>query len=123
MLFRQTLPPGDKIADTMPPAADGQMGNVLRFYRDWKICGDDKWLKKFWHKVRESLEFAWVHWDADKDGVMEGVQHNTYDIEFYGPNTLMGSLYLGALRAGEEISNYLGEMEKAKEYRAVYESG
>jgi non-lysosomal glucosylceramidase len=123
MLFRQTLLPGDKIADTMPPAADGQMGNVLRFYRDWKICGDDKWLKKLWSKVKESLEFAWVHWDADKDGVMEGIQHNTYDIEFYGPNTMMGSLYLGALRAGEEIANYLGETEKAKEYRTVYEKG
>ena len=123
MLFRQTLPLGDKVAETMPPAADGQMGNVLRFYRDWKICGGDNWLKKWWSKVRESLEFAWVHWDADKDGVMEGVQHNTYDIEFYGPNTMMGSLYLAALRAGEEISNYLGEPEKAKEYRAIFESG
>lgn len=123
MLFRQTLPPGDKVAETMPPAADGQMGNVLRFYRDWKICGDDNWLRQWWHKVRESLEFAWVHWDADKDGVMEGVQHNTYDIEFYGPNTMMGSLYLAALRAGEEISNYLGETEKAKEYREIYKRG
>jgi hypothetical protein len=30
---------------------------------------------------------------------MEGEQHNTYDIEFYGPNTMMGTLYLGALTA------------------------
>ena len=31
---------------------------------------------------------------------MEGVQHNTYDMEWWGANTMTGSLYLGALRAG-----------------------
>ena len=31
---------------------------------------------------------------------MEGVQHNTYDVEFYGPNPQCGIYYLGALRAG-----------------------
>ena len=30
---------------------------------------------------------------------MEGVQHNTYDVEFYGPNPMCGIYYLGALRA------------------------
>jgi hypothetical protein len=54
---------------------------------------------------------------------MEGCQHNTYDIEFYGPNTMMGAMYLGALRAAEEMARCLGEEEKAQEYRAVYESG
>ena len=36
---------------------------------------------------------------------------------------MMGSFYLGALRAGEEMARYLGEPEKADEYRSVYESG
>ncbi len=62
-------------------------------------------------------------WDPDKDGVMEGEQHNTYDIEFFGPNTLCTAMYLGALRAGEAIARYLGETAKADEYRAIYESG
>ncbi len=123
MRFRQSLPLGNDIGENMPPAADGQMGNVIRFYRDWKICGDDEWLRKMWPGVKKSLEFAWKHWDADKDGVMEGVQHNTYDIEFYGPNTMMGTLYLAALRAAEEIARYLGEDDKAEEYHAVYASG
>jgi hypothetical protein len=29
----------------------------------------------------------------------EGVQHNTYDVELYGPNPLSRIYYLGALRA------------------------
>ena len=35
---------------------------------------------------------------------MEGVQHNTYDVEFYGPNPLGTVYYLGALRAAEEMA-------------------
>ena len=41
---------------------------------------------------------------SDRDGVMEGEQHNTYDVEFYGANTMIGTLYLGALRAAEEMA-------------------
>jgi len=52
-----------------------------------------------------------------------GEQHNTYDIEFYGPNTMMGSFYLGALRAGEEMARHLGENDRADAYRRVFESG
>jgi len=40
-------------------AADGQMGNVLRTYREWQICGDDAWLAKVWPSGEESLEYAW----------------------------------------------------------------
>lgn len=122
MCFRLQLPLG---ADKWKfrAAADGQMGGILKFYRDWKICGDDKWLKKLWPKVELALDYAWKVWDKDKDGVMEGIQHNTYDIEFHGPNTMMGTFYLGALRAGEEIARYLGDNKKADEYRKVFEKG
>jgi hypothetical protein len=54
---------------------------------------------------------------------MEGEQHNTYDIEFYGPNTMCGSLYLGALRACEDLARALGEDDTADEYRTRYERG
>ena len=54
---------------------------------------------------------------------MEGEQHNTYDIEFYGPNTMRGSLYLGALRAAEDLARALGEDVTADEYRTRYERG
>jgi len=122
MGFRLQLPLGSPPA-SFHPAADGQIGGALKVYRDWHLSGDDAWLRRLWPKVKKALEYAWVHWDADRDGVMEGIQHNTYDIEFHGPNTMMGSFYLGALRAGEEMARYLGDMAAAEHYRAVYESG
>ena len=48
-------------------------------------------------------------WDADRDGVMEGCQHNTMDVEYYGPNPQMGLCYLGALRAAEEMAGTVGD--------------
>ncbi|MCK7489588.1 MAG: non-lysosomal glucosylceramidase [Anaerotruncus sp.] len=57
-------------------------------------------------RSRKALEFCWIPggWDADRDGVMEGCQHNTMDVEYYGPNPQMELWYLGALRAAEEMA-------------------
>lgn len=124
MCFRQPLPPGTKANVTgFHSAVDGQLGGVMRVYREWLISGDDEWLRRTWPKCKKSLEYAWLYWDANKDGVMEGVQHNTYDNEFWGPNTMLGSIYLGALRAGEEIVRYLGDEDAAAEYHKIFESG
>jgi len=123
MTYRVSLPLGMKAKPDFHPAADGQMGIVLQVYREFQISGDKEWLRSVWPKTKKILEFAWKNWDADKDGVMEGMQHNTYDVEFYGPNTMMGSLYLAALRAAEEIANQLGDYNKAQEYRKLFEEG
>jgi hypothetical protein len=122
MGFRIQLPLGSKWWN-FAPAADGQMGGIMKLYRDWQLSGDDNWLRKLWPGAKAALEYAWKRWDKNKDGVMEGIQHNTYDIEFHGPNTMMGTLYLGALKAAGEIAEYLGETEKAREYNAVAQKG
>ena len=90
-------------------AADGQMGCLMKLYRDWQLSGDDNLLHELWPNARRALEFCWRPggWDADEDGVMEGCQHNTMDVEYYGPNPQMGTWYLGALRAMEEMARYL----------------
>jgi uncharacterized protein (DUF608 family) len=54
---------------------------------------------------------------------MDGVQHNTYDVEFYGPNPQCGIYYLGALRAGEEMARAVGDTQAAEDYRKLFESG
>jgi len=54
---------------------------------------------------------------------MEGEQHNTYDIEFFGPNTMMTTLYLGALKAGELMALVVGDARAAESYRQIRESG
>jgi uncharacterized protein (DUF608 family) len=106
-----------------PPAADGQMGCVMKVYREWLRGAGDEWLRKLWPNVKRAIEYAWVEWDADRDGVMEGEQHNTYDIEFYGPNSMMGTLYLGALAAGVRMGEHLGDTTAAAAYKKVLEQG
>ncbi|HVX67823.1 MAG TPA: GH116 family glycosyl hydrolase [Bryobacteraceae bacterium] len=105
------------------PAADGQMGCVMKVYREWRLSGDDEWLRRLWPQVKRALEYAWTQWDADRDGVMEGEQHNTYDIMFYGPNSFVSSLYLGALAAAAKMARYLGENETADTYSKLFEAG
>ncbi len=62
-------------------------------------------------------------WDANRDGVMEGVQHNTYDVEFYGPNPLCGIYYLAALRACEEMARAVGESDFSADCHRLFENG
>jgi non-lysosomal glucosylceramidase len=123
MYFRQLLPDG--IERFGFAAADGQMGQIIKVYLDWQLSGDMNFLAEFWPKAKRALQFAWVPggWDANKDGVLEGVQHNTYDVEFYGPNPLCGIYYLGALRAAEEMARAMKEEESAAEYRRLFENG
>jgi uncharacterized protein (DUF608 family) len=123
MGFRSYLPDGKKIWDKA--AADGQMGCLMKLYRDWQLSGDTEWLRGLWPHAKRALEFAWIKggWDANRDGVAEGVQHNTYDVEFYGPNPLCGVWYLGALRAGEEMARALDDQDAAAEYRRLFENG
>ncbi len=123
MQFRMSLPPGTPANHEFHAAADGQMGNVLRVYREWLQLGDEEWLAKLWPGVKKALEYAWVEWDADKDGLLEGVHHNTLDIEYHGPNTAVGSLYLAALRAGEKMARHVGDNASADEYARIAESG
>jgi len=122
MGFRLQLPLGSAVWHFLP-AADGQLGGLMKLYRDWRLSGDDEWLRKWWPKAKRALEYAWKEWDADRDGVIEGIQHNTYDVEFSGPNSFIGCFYLGALRAGEEIATHLGDEQSARTYRRIFESG
>lgn len=122
--FRVSLPLGRE--PQWPwAAADGQMGCIMHLYRDWQLSGDDAFLRKLWPRARKAMEFCWIPggWDADQDGVMEGPQHNTMDVEYHGPNPQMTGWYLGALRATEEMARYLGEREFAEKCRDLFERG
>ncbi|MHC4886431.1 MAG: GH116 family glycosyl-hydrolase, partial [Planctomycetota bacterium] len=124
MSFRVKLPLTREKGEG-PAAADGQMGCIMKMYREWQLSGDRSFLQELWPRVRKSLEFCWIPggWDADRDGVMEGCQHNTMDVEYYGPNPQMGTWYLGALRAAEEMARAVGEDDFAVECRRLVESG
>ncbi|HTF62582.1 MAG TPA: GH116 family glycosyl hydrolase, partial [Edaphobacter sp.] len=123
MRFRQLLPDGKERFNTA--AADGQMGQILHAYMDWKLSGDTQWLKAIWPRIRKAIEFAWIRngWDPGRTGVLTGVQHNTYDIEFFGPNPFCSVYYLGALHATEEMAHAVGDDAAASLYRSIFEKG
>lgn len=122
MGFRLNLPLGAPPNDFLP-CADGQFGGIIKAFRDWKICGDDGFIRRLWPSLKRALEFAWKEWDPEHTGVLRGRQHNTYDIEFYGANTMTSCFYLGALLAGAEIAAHLGDDATAGAYREAYTRG
>lgn len=109
-------------ANQQPEAAvDGQMGSILRAYREWQLRGDREWLRVIWPGIKRAITFAGIQWDTDNDGVLDGKQHTTYDIEFYGPNPLCGIYYLAGLRAVEELAHVMHEEDLAQRCRQVFE--
>ena len=103
-------------------AADGQCGTILKALREHQMSPDSGWLKAQWPNIKKAIEFLLSH-DANDDGLIEDSQHNTYDINFVGANTFVGALYLGALRAGEEMARELGDAEFAARLAKVCASG
>ena len=124
MSFRVNLPL-DSAHLYRKAAADGQMGTIMKFYREWQLSGDDTFLRAHWDKVKLAFTFAWIKggWDGNQDGVMEGVQHNTMDVEYFGPNPQMQFWYLGALSAVQHMAEYLGEKELARKCATLFQKG
>lgn len=105
------------------PAADGQMGCLVRLYREWKFSGDDEFLRKMWTNAKKTIEFAINHWDKDGDGVLDSGLFNTYDISFEGPSSMINSVFYAALKACSEMADYLGDFEASKKYLSIFKTG
>jgi uncharacterized protein (DUF608 family) len=118
--YRVNLPIRDTVHN-FHAASDGQLGGIMKVFRDWRISGDSDWLRVLWPKVRRSLDFCIETWDPRRFGVLEEPHHNTYDIEFWGPDSMTSSCYLGALKAADMMGQFLGD--DASLYRELYAKG
>jgi uncharacterized protein (DUF608 family) len=118
--FRASLPirPADH---NFHAAADGQLGGIMKVYREWRISGDSKWLAGIWPKVRKSMDYCIRTWDPDHKGATYEPHHNTYDIEFWGADGMHSTFYLGALEAAARIAEFIGE--DSSEYREIFKRG
>ena len=119
-MFRSALPIR-AVAHDFHAAADGQLGGIMKVHRDWRISGDTAWLRQLWPKVRQSLDYCIATWDPDSKGWLKEPHHNTYDIEFWGPDGMCTSFYLGALRAAVLMGQALGDDVGA--YAALFAKG
>jgi uncharacterized protein (DUF608 family) len=117
--FRSALPIR-QLGHGFHAAADGQLGGIMKLYREWRISGDDRWMEELYPLARRSLDYCIGQWDPRGTGTLEEPHHNTYDIEFWGPDGMCTSFYLGALKAfilmgkyqGDDVSRYETLLEK-----------
>jgi uncharacterized protein (DUF608 family) len=121
--FRATMPINAASHD-FHAAADGQLGGIMKAYREWRISGDNEWLKKMYPMIKASMDYCIRTWDPRNKGVIEEPHHNTYDIEFWGPDGMHCSFYLGALNAiivmgkflDKDVSLYETLAQKGKDF-------
>lgn len=127
VIFRSALPDGPPaevyiVSGQDHAAADGQLGGIMKVYRDWQISGDHAWLARIYPQVQKSLKYCIKTWDPDRNGALFEPHHNTYDIEFWGPDGMCSSVYLGALAAMVEMARELNDPE-AQQYQALLNKG
>ncbi len=126
--FRTSLPLGFDRGVRFRACVDGQMGEVIKAYREWKISGDDKWLEDNWCNITKILEYAWSEdnadcWDSDADGVLDGRRHHTLDVELFGTDSWLEGMYLLALKCGSLMAERVGDESRKKKYSELFEHG
>ncbi len=122
--FRSSLPIKNDIGHGFYAAADGQLGGIMKAYREWRISGNTEWMKSLYPSIKQSMDYCTATWDPKHTGVVEEPHHNTYDIEFWGPDGMCTSFYLGALTAiiemgkaaGDDVSAYQILKKKGKDF-------
>ncbi len=106
-------------------AIDGQAGTVLRAYRDHQMSPDNEFLKRNYPSIKKAMQWLIGQdgQDGTEDGILRGAQHNTLDVEWYGPVAWLSGLYLASLRATVEMATEAGDDEFAKHCRKIFEVG
>jgi non-lysosomal glucosylceramidase len=105
------------------PFCDGHLSSISKAYREHLLSADGSWLKTYWPRIKQAMEWAISNYDPDGDGCIQVAQPNTYDCTIWGNNTFIGSQWLAALRAAEEMARRMGETATAERYHDLYERG
>jgi non-lysosomal glucosylceramidase len=97
---------------------------VLMVYRDYVLSGkkDLEFLRQTWPAVEQALEYL-RQFDHNGDGIPEndGYPDQTYDVWVVrGESAYCGGLWLGALRAAQEIAHSLGDTAAATKYHDLF---
>jgi non-lysosomal glucosylceramidase len=114
---------GEPIGGPDQPALDGMLGTVLKTYREYRAGAggaDRDWLRRYWPNLTRLLRHIDRTWNVDGTGMLSGVQPSTHDIDLSGRNPFMGTLWLAALRAAEEMALLVGDSGAAAAYRATF---
>lgn len=106
------------IGGPVEPALDGMLGSVLKTYREVRQgSGED-------HRPNLLRLLAHIRrtWDPEGTGVLRGIQPSTHDIDLNGLNPFMGTLWLAALRATQELTGDASWGELFAKGSALYDA-
>ena len=78
----------DFIGGPRNPAMDGELGTVLKAYREVRHGADQEWFDEMWPSLKKVMANVMTNYDSEGDGVIRGEQPNTYDISIYGAQHL-----------------------------------
>jgi uncharacterized protein (DUF608 family) len=106
----------------MSLAVDGQAGTILRIYREHQMAPDDAFLKRNWDKIKLVYNPLFAL-DPKEEGIMDGAQMNTLDRTWWGQISWMSSMYVGAVRAGEQMAIEMGDTAFAERCRKIADNG
>ena len=76
-------------------AADGQLGGIMKVYREWRISGDTDWLRRLWPKVTQSLDYCIETWDPEHKGWLRGAAPQHLRHRVLGPRRHVHELLPG----------------------------
>jgi uncharacterized protein (DUF608 family) len=110
------------LRDSNHAADDGQAGRILGVLREHQMSADDKFLRRLWPKVKMAIEYL-IRKDSDQDGVIEGSQPNTLDAAWFGKISFISSLYLAALKAGQQMATEIGDDAFSQRCRQIAQRG
>ncbi len=113
--FRGAIPDGP-VDHSFHAASDGQLGGIMKLFRDWQISGDSEWLRRMYPLAKRSIDYGIRTWDPDHKGALFEPHHNTYDIEFWGAEPMCTSIYIGALSAMAQMAKAVGAADDAGFY-------
>ena len=111
---------GEPIGGPDQPALDGMLGTILKAYREYRGGAGIDWLRRYWPNLTRLLRHVDRTWNVDGTGMLSGVQPSTHDIDLTGRNPLMGTLWLAALRAAEEMALLVDDADAGATYRATF---
>jgi uncharacterized protein (DUF608 family) len=120
--FRGAIPDGP-VDHSWHAAADGQLGGIMKVFRDWQISGDFSWLQKMYPLAKRSIDYSIGAWDPDRRGALFEPHHNTYDIEFWGADPMCTGIYLGALSAMAQMAQAVGQASDFQNYGDLAKRG
>ncbi|MEY3479274.1 MAG: hypothetical protein RIQ71_49 [Verrucomicrobiota bacterium] len=103
-------------------AIDGHCGVILAVLRAHQTDPDDAFLKRLWPRVKKSIEYA-NSCDRDGDGLLDTPMLTTLDEPWHGVIPWTSSLYIAALKAGEQMALETGDAEFAADCRQRAEKG